>query len=91
MLAGTHWFNILLHRTNLLPAEHDAMHAEFLSPEKRRDAQAAVPGALHALDAIERLRTPHVRGNMPGGEEAAAQALACLARLRDEALAAINP
>ena len=91
MLAGTHWFNILLHRTNLLPAEHDAMHAEFLSPENRRSAQAAVPDALHALDDIERLRTPYVRGNMPGGEDAAAQALACLARLREQALAKIDP
>ena len=91
MLAGTHWFNILLHRTNLLPPEHDAMHAEFLSAHHRRGAQAAVPDALQALDAIERLRTPYVRGNMPGGEGAAAQALACLARLRDQALEKTSP
>ena len=86
MLAGTHWFNILLHRTNVLSAEHDAMHAEFLSAHDRRKAERTVPDALRALDDIERLRTPHVRGNMPGGEQAAARAFACLARLRDQAL-----
>lgn len=86
MLAGTHWFNILLHRTRLLPAERDAMHAEFLSPEIRRKVQAVAPRALHALDEIERLRTPYVRGDMPGGERAATHALACLARLKEQAL-----
>ena len=91
MLAGTHWFNILLHRANLLPAEQDAMHAEFLSAHQRRTVQATMPDALRALDDIERLRTPYVRGNMPGGEQAAAQALACLARLRHPALAKTGP
>lgn len=91
MLAGTHWFNILLHRTNLLPVEHDAMHAEFLAPDHRRNVRASVPDALQAIDDIESLRTPYVRGNMPGGEQAAAKALACLARLRNQALAETNP
>ena len=91
MLAGTHWFNVLLHRTNLLPEVEDAMHAEFLSAHNRRNAQATVPDALRALDDIERLRAPFVRGNMPGGKEAAAQALACLARLRNHALATTVP
>ena len=86
MLAGTHWFNILLHRTRVLPVAHDAMHAEFLSPEIRRKVLAAAPEALHALDEIERLRTPYVRGDMPGGERAATHALACLARLKEQAL-----
>ena len=27
MLAGTHWFNMALHRTGLLPEDQDAMHA----------------------------------------------------------------
>ena len=87
MLAGTHWFNILLHQTNLLPADRDAMHAEFLAPTDRHNAQATVPDALRALEEIERLRTPYVRGDMPGGEQAAAHALECLCRLRDCALA----
>ena len=86
MLAGTHWFNILLHRNRLSHEERDAMHAEFLSLAERRRLAIVVPDALQALDEIERLRTLHVRGDMPGGEEAAAIALACLARLRQAAL-----
>ena len=31
MLAGTHWFNMLLHRKQLFPETRDAMHAEFLT------------------------------------------------------------
>ncbi len=86
MLAGTHWFNILLHRTNVMPCDRDAMHAEFLSPEMRRKVQEVAPRALHAMDEIERLRTPYVRGDMPDGERAATHALACLARLKEQAL-----
>jgi hypothetical protein len=88
MLAGTHWFNILLHRNRLSHEERDAMHAEFLSLAERRRLAIVVPDALQALDEIERLRTLHVRGDMPGGEEAAATALACLGRQRQAALAA---
>lgn len=88
MLAGTHWFNILLHRNGLSHEERDAMHAEFLSLAERRRLAIVLPDALRALDEIERLRTRHVRGDMPDGESAAATALACLARLRQAALAA---
>lgn len=82
MLAGTHWFNILLHRAALLPETRDAMHAEFLPLGDRRRIAVAMPDALDALDAIEGLRTLHVRGDMPGGEAAAATARECLTRLR---------
>ena len=82
MLAGTHWFNILLHRAGLSPETRDAMHAEFLPLGERRRVAAAMPGILDALDTIERLRTLHVRGDMPGGEAAAATARTCLDRLR---------
>ena len=85
MLAGTHWFNIALHRAGVLPPPRDAMHAEFLSGVERRKARIHVPAALAALDEIEALRTPFVRGDFPGGEEAARQALACLAVLRSAA------
>jgi hypothetical protein len=83
MLAGTHWFNILLHQTNLMPTERDAMHAEFLSTGERRKVRVLLPDALHALDQIELLRTTHVRGDMPDGEQAALTALKCLALLRN--------
>lgn len=85
MLAGTHWFNIALHRTGVVEAPNDAMHAEFLSGAQRRKARLVVPVALEALDEIEALRTPFVRGDLTGGEEAAQRALACLAVLRRSA------
>lgn len=85
MLAGSHWFNILLHQTNLIPKERDVIHAEFLSLGERRKVLVSTPDALHALDEIERFRTLHVRGDMPGGEQAAVHALECLAQLRDRA------
>ena len=89
MLAGTHWFNIVLHQAALMPVERDAMHAEFMTAGDRRKVLATVPDALHALDEIERLRTPYVRGDMPGGERAAQIALASLARLRHMAVAGV--
>lgn len=85
MLAGTHWFNILLHRAGLFPDTRDAMHAEFLTLGERRRVATMMPDALAALDTIESLRTLHVRGDIPGGEEAAKTALECLERLRSAA------
>ncbi len=86
MLAGTHWFNALLHRRALRTVENDAMHAEFISQGERRKLSLAIPDELRALDEIEALRTSHVRGDMPGGEEAAKTALHSLAMLREAAL-----
>jgi hypothetical protein len=85
MLAGTHWFNLLLHRTKLFPETRDAMHAEFLTLGERRRVAATMPDALAALDTIESLRTLQVRGDMPGGEAAAKTARECLERLRSAA------
>lgn len=87
MLAGTHWLNILLHRTMLSAQECDAMHVEFMSVAERRRAAVVVPEALRALETIEALRTTHVRGDLGGGPDAARRALGCLALLRQHALA----
>jgi hypothetical protein len=87
MLAGTHWLNILLHRTRLSAPECDAMHAEFMTVAERRKAAVVIPDALRALDTIEALRTTHVRGDLGGGPDAAHRALGCLAVLRAQALA----
>ena len=87
MLAGTHWLNLLLHAYDLSAPDHDAMHAEFMTLAERRKVMCRIPAALGALDAIEALRTTHVRGDLPGGEEAAAKALASLAVLREQASA----
>ena len=87
MLAGTHWFNILLHRAKLAPDHADAMHSEFLSLGVRRKVALAMPDALKALDEIEALRTTHVRGDMPDGPNAARRARQCLDVLRRAAAA----
>lgn len=83
MLAGTHWFNIVLHERNVVPPEKDAMHAEFMSVADRRKARLVAADALETMDTIESLRTSHVRGDLPGGEQAAQRALQCLAVLRE--------
>lgn len=82
MLAGTHWFNIALHDAALMPPEQDAMHAEFITLGQRRKVAVLLPGLLEALDTIEALRAPYVRGDLDGGEEAARRALEALGELR---------
>jgi hypothetical protein len=82
MLAGTHWFNVLLHLAGLRAADNDIVHTEFIQLGERRKLALAMPESLRSLDIIEDLRTTHVRGDMPDGEGAARRALECLARLR---------
>ena len=91
MLAGTHWLNILLHRTGLAAPEFDTMHAEFMPNAERRKAMVVIPDAIRALDMIEAMRTTHVRGDLSGGLDAAYRALDCLAVLREQALAGDPP
>jgi hypothetical protein len=81
MLAGTQWFNLLLHRKALRSEERDAMHAEFMTLGERRRVAIAMTEALAAMDRIEELRTTHVRGDLPDGISAAKTARACLAIL----------
>lgn len=85
MLAGTHWFHVILHERGLQPDSVDVMHAEFLSAGMRRKVALHARVPMEALDEIEHLRTTHVRGDLPEGEKAAAHALACLKVLEDEA------
>ncbi len=82
MLAGTHWFNLLLHLRDLRAADDDIVHTEFVQLGERRKFELALPEALRSLDIVENLRTTHVRGDMPDGERAARLALECLAQLR---------
>lgn len=82
MLAGTHWFNVLLHATGLRAPENDIVHTEFVQLGERRKFALALGDEVRALDLIEALRTTHVRGDMPDGEGAAKQALEALVSLR---------
>jgi hypothetical protein len=85
MLAGTHWFNVILHERGLQADTADIMHAEFIGMGMRRKIALRARVAMEALDEIERFRTTHVRGDMPDGEMAATRSLACLETLQKEA------
>ena len=80
MLAGTHWLNTAMHRYGLTEAKDDVMHVEYLTGASRLKLSLVAPGLAEALEAIEQSRPGFVRGDVPGGEAAAAR---CLERLRE--------
>lgn len=87
MLAGTHWLNVLLHRLGTTAAPQDVFHTYLLTINEFRRLSVAAEQPLQALAAIEDVRPAYVRGNHPGGELAAEQALASLGLIRSAALA----
>lgn len=86
MLAGTHWLNFALHRMGTTAPEVDVLHTYMLTVNERRRYKVADAELVRALVEIEDLRPAYVRGNHPGGEQAAARALELLALLRMRAL-----
>jgi hypothetical protein len=88
MLAGAHWLNLALHEFGLWPPDRDVMHAEFLTRAERLKVCVVGAEMVEALEEIEAARALYVRGDAPGGEDAARRALARLARIREGALAA---
>jgi len=64
------------------------VHTYFLTGNQTQLYGILAGGMLAALDAIERLRPLHVRGNAPGGEAAGRRALEHLAQVREGALLA---
>jgi hypothetical protein len=87
MLAGTHWLNLVLHRMAVTPDPTDVLHTYMLTVNELRKYRVADAELLDALAEIEDIRPPYVRGNRPGGEQAAERARALLALLRRKALA----
>ena len=85
MLAGTHWFNIILHAGKVFSTEEDVMHAEFMTLADRRKAAVICATSLNSMDVIEAMRTTHVRGDLPYGEAAASLALEHLEGVRKKA------
>jgi hypothetical protein len=82
MLAGTHWLNAALHRLAITAPENDVMHTYHLTVSEFRRLSVADESLIKALAEIEDLRPAFVRGNFPGGQQAAQRALELLARLR---------
>jgi hypothetical protein len=86
MLAANHYVNLALHVLGIRPEAHDIIHTEFLEVIDYRRFEVAASALIEALEAIEELRAPFVRGAAPNGIEAGERALHQLARVEQEAL-----
>lgn len=86
MLAANHYVNLALHVLGLRRETEDIVHTEYLAAIDLTRFRVMAPAVLEALEGIERLRAPFVRGGAPGGEEAGARALKFLIQAREAAL-----
>lgn len=86
VLAASHYANLALHRLGIMPETQDIVHTEFLEVIDYRRLEVAAGALVEALEAIEELRAPFVRGAAPRGVEAGERAVALLARVREAAL-----
>jgi hypothetical protein len=84
MLAGTHWLNAALHRCAITEPENDVFHTYLLTVNEFRRLSVANEALINALAEIEDMRPAFVRGNYPGGQQAAQRALALLAMIRSK-------
>lgn len=82
MLAATHWLNAALHRLGANNSDQDVMHTYMLTVNEFRRLSAAHEQLLAMMAEIEDLRPLHVRGDVPGGREAADHACDLLAQIR---------
>ena len=82
MLAGTHWFNVALHRYGVTAADDDVMHAEYLTGAVRLKLSLIAPNLTAALDEIENARPRFVRGDIAGGSGVAVCCLKLLSTIR---------
>jgi hypothetical protein len=78
MLAGTHWANYALHRRGVTSDREDIVHNLMLVVGMLRKYSLAEGELLGAVTKIEELRPLDVRGDLPDGSMAAAQALKLL-------------
>ncbi|HEY8440171.1 MAG TPA: hypothetical protein VIK79_01830 [Xanthobacteraceae bacterium] len=85
MLAATHYANMALHVLGLTVSERDIIHTEFLQVIDYKRLRVAARALLEALEDIEALRAPYVRGAHADGQAAGARALQLLQVVRSEA------
>jgi hypothetical protein len=85
MLAATHYANMALHVLGLSVSERDIIHTEFLQVIDYKRFRVAARALLEALEDIEALRAPYVRGAHADGPAAGARALQLLKVVRSEA------
>lgn len=88
MLAGTHWANYALHRRGVSPEAEDIVHTTMLIVNMLRKYSLVEGELLRELSEVEELRPIHVRGDMPGGRDAADRALQLLAAIGERARSA---
>lgn len=91
MLAGTHWANFALHRRGVTSDGEDIVHTTLLVVAMLRKYSIVEGELLRALAEIEELRPLYVRGDVPGGDQAAERALQWLHGIRERALLASGP
>ena len=82
MLAAAHRLNGHMHRLGMTSVDQDLIHTYLLTINEYRRLGVADGESMKALAAIEDLRPAFVRGDHPGGAEAAQQALQLLATVR---------
>lgn len=83
MLAASHRLNAHLHRLGVTREGEDFAHTYLLTVAEFRRLSIADNESVAALGAIEDLRPAFVRGNHPGGADAAQKALGLLATIRE--------
>jgi hypothetical protein len=74
-----------LHVLGLSVSERDIIHTEFLQVIDYKRFRVAARALLEALEDIEALRAPYVRGAQADGPAAGARALQLLKVVRSEA------
>lgn len=62
MLAATHWFNAALHSKGIRAVHNDTMHGTKLTVEEHKRCETLLAPLIEALEVIEELRSPYVRG-----------------------------
>lgn len=88
MLAATHYANLALHRLGITPETWDVVHSDFLSIMDHVRFRLLEGELVTALEEIELLRPPWVRGDALDGEAAGERAAQLLDVVRRAALAA---
>lgn len=83
MLAAAHRLNAHFHRLGATQPGDDLMHTYLLTINEHRRLGLFDRESLDALGAIEDMRPAFVRGDHPGGAEAAQRATRLLALVQD--------
>jgi aromatic ring-opening dioxygenase catalytic subunit (LigB family) len=88
MLAATHWLNAGLHWAGATSETDDILHTYMLSINAFRRYSVYAEAAMQHMAEIEDMRPFFVRGDAPGGEQAADRANALCCKIRDIAMQA---